>query len=40
VAEQRQHVQARSTYGLLQTPSEAVYPVGDADSARQLGLAG
>jgi hypothetical protein len=40
VAEQRQHAQARSSYGLLQTPSEAVYPVDDADSARRLGLAG
>ena len=40
VAEQRQYAQARSTYGLLRTPTEAVYPVGDADSARRLGLAG
>jgi len=37
-AEQRLYAQARSSYGLLQTPSEAVYPVGDADSARRLGL--
>jgi len=40
VAEQRQYAQARSTYGLLRTPTEAVYPVGDADSARRLRLAG
>jgi hypothetical protein len=40
VAEQRQHAQAHSSYGLLQTPSEAVYPVDDADSARRLGLSG
>jgi len=40
VAEQRLYAQARSSYGLLQTPSEAVYPIGDADSARRLGLAG
>ena len=40
VAEQRQYAQTRSSYALLRTPSEAVYPVDDADGARQLGLAG
>jgi Domain of unknown function (DUF4291) len=40
VAEQRQYTQSPATYAQLQTPSEAVYPIDDADNAWRLGLAG
>jgi hypothetical protein len=40
VAEQRQYAQSPATYAQLQTPSEAVYPIDDADNARRLGRAG
>ena len=40
VAEQRQYAQSPATYAQLQTPSEGVYPIDDADNARRLGLSG
>jgi len=35
VAEQRQYAQSPATYAQLQTPSEAVYPITDADNAQR-----